>query len=316
MPKTVCQAQHITKNFGSFKALDDVSIELDDGEIFGLLGSNGAGKSTLTKIMTGLLNQDRGKISFYGYDLNQNYDEIKTIFSVVPQEVSYYYGFTVRENLDFFGKMYGLRGKELKEKTSFLLEWMKLSNFENKPANQLSGGYKRLLNIACSLVNDPRIIFMDEPTVGLDPSMRHLMWEKIKELKAQGKTICLTTHYLDEAQTLCNRVGLLVKGRMLVKGEPLELIRKYGGYRILIVKVSKMISSEHIEAIKNAFEESQVEVAGDTIVVSFSQKRSLEKISALTRWLLEQGYKVLSSIVKEPELEDVFLNLTGEKMRD
>lgn len=315
MPKLVCSAENITKSFGSFVALDDVSIEMYEAEVYGLLGSNGAGKSTLTKIFAGLLAPDSGNVKFFGYELNKNYSEIKKTFGVVPQEISCYHGFTVRENIDFFGLMYGLKGSRLEEKREELINWLELRKFRDKPVAELSGGYKRLLNIACSLVNDPAIIFMDEPTVGLDPKIRHLMWEKIKELKYRGKTICLTTHYLDEAQELCDRVGLLVNGRLLVNDSPEELIRKYGGYRALIMKVSKGISEEDASSIKESFEESQTIVLGSTIVVSFKQEHSLEKIAILTQWLVDKGYEVLKSTVKEPELEHVFLNLTGEGMR-
>jgi len=235
---------------------------------------------------------------------------------VVPQEISCYKGFSVYENIRFFGLMYGVKGKELEEKIFYLLDWLSLTKFAHKPVNQLSGGYKRLTNIACSLINDPDIIFMDEPTVGLDPQIRHLLWEKIKALKEMGKTVCLTTHYLDEAQVLCDRIGLLMNGRLLVKGNPLELIKKYGGYRIVVIKLSDVVKSHEIDLIKESFEGSQVEIMGNTIVIGFTQKGSLEKISLLTQWVSEQGYKVISSVVKEPELEDVFLNLTGERMRD
>ena len=193
----------------------------------------------------------------------------------MPQEISCYHGFTVRENLEFFGKMYGVKGKELKEKISYLLKWLSLGKFENREVENLSGGYKRLLNIACSLIHDPMIIFMDEPTVGLDPEIRHLMWEKIKELKENGKTICLTTHYLDEAQTLCDRIGILVNGRLLVKGVPEDLIMRYGGYRILIIKLSEAVSVDDAESVKNSFPGSQTEVLGNTIVISFMQEHSL-----------------------------------------
>jgi len=315
MNKITCSAKNINKSFGTTKILHDVSINLKEGEIFGLLGSNGAGKSTLTKIMTGLMNQDSGQIIYFGNDLNQNYNELKSILGVVPQEISCYHGFTVKENLRFFGLMYNLKNKELEEKTNYLLKWLSLSKFSNKTVNKLSGGYKRLTNIACSLINDPQIIFMDEPTVGLDPKLRHLLWEKIRELKSIGKTICLTTHYLDEAQALCDRVGLLTEGKMLVEGKPIELIKKYGGYRIVIINVSSVLKSEDVEVIKNSFENSQIEIIGNAIIISFNQKGSLKKISTLTQWLQEKKYDILNSTIREPELEDVFLNLTGERMR-
>lgn len=316
MQRKICEALNITKSFGNFKALDDVSIEMYEAEVFGLLGSNGAGKSTLTKILVGLLNPDSGEVRFLGNDLYTSLTELKKVFSVVPQEISCYHGFTVRENIRFFGIMYGLRGDKLDEKTDNLIEWLGLKKFRDRVVNDLSGGYKRLLNIACALVNDPIILFMDEPTVGLDPNIRRMIWEKIRELKMEGKTVCLTTHYLDEAQALCNKIGLLVNGRLIVKGDPGELIKKYGGYRVLVMKLDKVVSEEHTDSIKGSFPEAQTEVLGNTIVVSFKQEHSLEKISLLAQWVEEQGYEITSSVVKEPELEDVFLNLTGERMRD
>ncbi len=316
MPRTICEAVNISKSFGKFKALDDVSLEMYEGEVFGLLGSNGAGKSTLTRIMAGLLTQDSGVVRLLGMELNSNIAGFKKIFSVVPQEISCYYGFTVKDNLRFFGTMYGLRGGKLDGRTNHLMDWLGIAKFRDRAVNDLSGGYKRLLNIACALVNDPLIIFLDEPTVGLDPNIRRLIWEKIRELKAEGKTICLTTHYLDEAQALCNRIGLLVNGRLIVKGDPAELIKKYGGLRILIIKADREISGGDAQNIKNSFPNEQTEVLGNTVIISFKQEHSLEKISLLTQWIEEQGYNILSSSVKEPELEDVFLNLTGERMRD
>ncbi len=315
MAGPICIVENVTKFFGDYKALDNVSLELYEKEIFGLLGSNGAGKSTLTKIMTTLLESDEGKVNYLGLDLYENIEQIKKLIAIVPQEISCYYGFSVRQNIRFFGLMYGVKGEKLEEKINYLLDWFQLGKFADKPVNELSGGYKRLLNIACSLVHDPKIVFLDEPTVGLDPSMRRLLWKKIFELKEQGKTICITTHYLDEAQSLCNRVGLLVNGKLIVVGEPFELIKKYGGVRILVMKLSHIIMQDHVEAIKNSFEDSQVEIEGSTIVISFSQEHSIEKISLLTQWLENQGYEVISSLIKEPELEDVFLNLTGERMK-
>jgi ABC-2 type transport system ATP-binding protein len=316
MPKPVCLVTNVTKSFGLHKALDNINLVLMEREIYGLLGSNGAGKSTLIKIVTGIMMQDLGNVQYFGQELDKNYSKIKTLFSVVPQDISCYHGFSVYHNLRFFGLMYGLKGEKLDEKIEYLLDWFQLKEFEKKTVADLSGGYKRLVNIACSLLHDPQIIFLDEPTVGLDPTMRRLIWKKIKELKNQGKTICLTTHYLDEAQQLCDRVGLLVNGKLLVSGTPNELIEKFGGVRILIMKLDKIIDEAHAELIKNSFPDSRVEITGSVIVISFSQEHSLEKISILTQWLNDQGYEVASSVIKEPELEDVFLNVTGERLRN
>jgi ABC-type multidrug transport system ATPase subunit len=315
MPNIVCSAESISKSFGKFKALNGVSVELYEQEIFGLLGSNGAGKSTLAKIMTGLLDADAGKINYFGLDLKKDYNELKKRLTVVPQEISCYHGFTVEDNIRFFGLMHKIRGKALDDKVEYLLEWLPLKKFRHKAVNELSGGYKRMVNIACSLVHDPKMIFLDEPSAGLDPKMRHILWEKITELKKSGKTICLTTHYLDEAQALCDRVALLVSGEIVIKGIPEELIKQHGGYRVLILKLNKVVPQEIRETIKKVFKESQVDAIDNTILVSFDQKHSIEKISVLTRWLIKQGYEVTNSVVKEPELEDVFMNITGDKLR-
>ena len=316
MPKIVCEAKNIKKSYGSYLALNDVSLKLRDSEVFGLLGSNGAGKSTLTNIMSGLIEQDEGEVYYYGYELKENYKEIKKYFSIVPQEVSCYHGFTVKENLKFFGLMNGIKGQELKEKIEYLLKWLDLTKYAKKTVNELSGGYKRLTNIAISLLNDPDIIFMDEPTVGLDPKIRHMMWEKIEELKDNGKSICLTTHYLDEAEELCDSVGILFNGKLLVEGNPQNLINKHGGYRVFTLKIDQIVPQQIIGTLKKVFKESMVDVTGNKIIISLEQKNSFEKITSLTKWLVHKGYKVKSSVVKEPELEDVFLNITGQQLRD
>jgi ABC-type multidrug transport system ATPase subunit len=312
----VITVENVSKKFGNFTALDNVSLNILDNEVFGLLGPNGAGKSTLTKILNGMLDFNSGKVIFFGVDIKQSFKQVKQFTAVVPQEISFYYSFTVRQNLDFFGMLYGLKSGELNERVEFLMDWLKLKQFENKKAEHLSGGFQRLLNIACSLVHDPKIIFFDEPTVGLDPKMRQLFWGKIDELRDAGKTICLTTHYMDEAEQLCNRVGIINEGKLLVCESPKALIEKYGGFKILVAVLNRIPEENFVEALKKLLVGSEVTSLGNTLVVGLMQEHSMEKISMITDWINGKGYDIKSSTLKEPELEDVFINLTGRKLKE
>jgi ABC-type multidrug transport system ATPase subunit len=166
------------------------------------------------------------------------------------------------------------------------------------------------------LIHDPELIFLDEPTVGLDPKMRQLFWEKIKELKAAGKTIIITTHYMDEAEKLCSVVALLKRGKLLAIGKPFALIQVYGGIKVVIFKVAGGVKESDLGNIKNVLKQPDITVNGDLLFIPLSQAHSVERITAVTEWLMKKGYNILSSTTKEPDLEDVFLNITGEKMKE
>lgn len=223
----ILEAKSITKSFRDQTVLKGVSFEVKKGEILGLLGPNAAGKSTLSKIFMGQLKANSGKIFFEGNELLYNKNIISKHFSIVPQEEYFYRDFTIKENLDFFGMIYNLDETERENQREHLIKWFGLSKFRNKRSGELSGGYRRLLNIACSLCHDPKIIFMDEPTVALDPAARMDIWKKIFELKKQGKTIVITTHYIQEAEYLCDNVIMLMDGIVLEKGNPKKLNSKY-----------------------------------------------------------------------------------------
>ncbi|MFA5357536.1 MAG: ABC transporter ATP-binding protein [archaeon] len=303
--------KNVSKSFDGKKVLDGVSLEIEEGEIFGLLGSNGAGKSTLTSIILGLQNPDSGEISLFGAT---GVRRVAEKIALVPQESSFYNDFSVEKNMNFFGSISGLNGKIRNARVDFLLKWLGLDEFRKLKADFLSGGYQRLLNIALSLLHDPQLILMDEPTAGLDPKMRQMFWQKIRELKKGGKTIVITTHYMDEAEALCTRIALLKKGKVLCIGTPEELIKKYGGIKIIIFKMEKSVLPEHIDGIKKALKQESIIERGDLLIIPLEQSHSVEKISAITQWLIDKGYNILSAVTKEPDLEDVFLNLTGEKM--
>ena len=308
----IVEVKSISKSFGSKKVLDAVSFGIEKGEIFGLLGSNGAGKSTITSIILGLEKQSSGEVILFGNDKSKN---IKSRIALVPQDVAFYKDFSVEKNMRFFASISGLKRKKSAAKIEFLLKWLNLMDFKDTKADFLSGGYQRLLNIALSLLHDPELIFLDEPTAGLDPKMRQMLWEKIKELRDEGKTIILTTHYMDEAEKLCSRVALLKKGKLLVEGKPHELILKYGGIKVMIFDVEGGVKEEDLAKIRSVLNQSTVISKGELLFIPFELEHSLERVTAITEWLMKKGYNIRSSTTKEPTLEDVFLNITGETMK-
>lgn len=314
MLKAVVSASDVTKRFGETVALNRVSLEIMEGEILGLVGPNGAGKTTLAKSLIGLLDVDNGEILYFGIPLKKNFSSLKKSLSIVPQESSFYYGFTVKQNLVFFSALYGLNTKETEQRALDLMKWLKLTRFSGRKASLLSGGYKRLLNIGCSLVNNPTVLFLDEPTVGLDPKMRRLMWRKISELRDNGKTIILTTHYMDEAEQLCDRVALMSEGKIAVIAPPRELIRKHGGKTQLILKLSRAVDTDLLDSLKKNLPEISVKSFGSDLILQVKETE-LKRVMVKSGIVLEQtGYSIRSSAVKTTSLEDVFMHLLGDKV--
>jgi ABC-2 type transport system ATP-binding protein len=306
----IISIKDVTKQYGAKKVLKGVSFDINQGEIFGLLGSNGAGKSTITQIILGLQKQTSGSITYFeGKQVN-----LKQKISLVPQDPAFYKDFSVEKNMRFFASIFGLKKNKINARVEFLLKWLELNDFKDVKASFLSGGYQRLLNIALSVIHDPEIIFLDEPTVGLDPKMRKMFWEKIKELKKAGKTIILTTHYMDEAQDLCTRIALLKKGELLITGSPQELIKKYGGLNLMIYKIENGLIDKDVEKIKEVLQNNSVMEKGELLFLPIENEHGVEKLTAITQWLINKGYNIIASTTRKPDLEDVFLNLTGEKM--
>ncbi|MCX6803238.1 MAG: ABC transporter ATP-binding protein [Candidatus Diapherotrites archaeon] len=231
---SIVSVEKVSKFYGKKKVLDNVSFTIQRGEIFGLLGSNGAGKSTLTSIILGIEKATSGSVSLFdSTDVNIS----KPRFALVPQEDAFYRDFSVEKNLLFFGSIYGLSGEVLKNRVKFLLAWLYLEDYKNIRADFLSGGFQKLLNIAISLLHDPELIFLDEPTVGLDPKMRQLFWDKILELKNNGKTIILTTHYMEEAEQLCDDIVIMDQGIILKEGTVNELLGVGPGYEQVMITI-------------------------------------------------------------------------------
>lgn len=307
--KKVVEVEGISKSFGGRVVLDGVFLELLEGEVFGFLGPNGAGKSTLMKIMMGLERADSGSVLFFGEKFSM---ETRPKIGIVPQENFVYRSFSVRENILFFGLLNNVVGHKLKERADFLLEWLGLEKFEDIHAEALSGGYRKLLNIACSIVHDPKIIFLDEPTVALDPVIRAGIWKKINEMKAQNKTICLTTHYLDEAQALCDRIAIMYHGKIRAKDTPENLIENYAGKEVIVLRLEQ--KPENIsEELSKEFPSYSVQFSGNELSIVVPKRSSFDAMGKISGFLARKSLKVLSSTIKQPGIDEVFFAVTKEE---
>jgi ABC-2 type transport system ATP-binding protein len=219
--------ENLTKKFEDVTAVDSLSLEIEKGELFGLLGPNGAGKTTLIKVLCGLLDPTSGSVHVGGYDVHKETSKVKVLIGVCPQDTATYSFLSGRENVELFGNLHAMPKEKLKKNTNELLEKMSLTEDANRRLGKYSGGMKRRINLAIALVHDPEIAFLDEPTVAMDPQSRHAVWDFIKELEKKDKTIILTTHYMEEAQELCDRVGIIDHGKLIALGTPRQLMDKF-----------------------------------------------------------------------------------------
>jgi ABC-2 type transport system ATP-binding protein len=219
--------KNLVKTFGDITAVNDLSFEVKEGEIFGLLGPNGAGKTTTIKILTGLLNPTSGNATVGGYDIKKNLSKIKELIGVCPQQAAIFKFLTGRENIELFGNLHTMNKKELKERTDSLLEAVKFTETSKRKAKGYSGGMLRQINLLIALINNPKIAFLDEPTVGMDARARRVTWGFIGSLKEQGKTVILTTHYIEEAEALSDNVAIIDYGELIALGSPKELMEKH-----------------------------------------------------------------------------------------
>ncbi len=226
MNESAITIENLTKKFEDKTALENLNLQINKGELFGLLGPNGAGKTTTINILCGLIKPTSGTAKIYGYDVQKENQKIKELIGVCTQETAIYPYLTGTENLELFGNLNGMSKKALKERSKMLLNKMGLKEDAKRIAAKYSGGMKRRLSLSLALIHDPQVVFLDEPTVAMDPQSRHAVWDFIKEQKTQGKTIILTTHYMEEAEELCDRVGIIDHGKLIALGPPKELVAK------------------------------------------------------------------------------------------
>jgi len=301
------KAENLKKRYGDIVALDDVSFEVDKGETFGLLGPNGAGKTTTIQVLCGLLKLDGGTVELDG-KRDPSLVEVRLSLGVVPQALAIYEELSAEENLRFFGRMYGLSGHELNERVEKCLEIAGLSQRRKGRVSKYSGGMKRRLNMMCSFLHEPPVLLLDEPTVGVDPQSRNLIFDTIEDMKKQGRTIIYTTHYMEEAQRLCDRVAILDHGRILDMDSVENLIVKHGGPSHIEAEVEEKMSD--FDKIKSFIEDKNVQFEEDKI--RFATSQPMESLAMLNR----SGVRFRSLKVQTANLEDVFLNLTGRRLRD
>lgn len=301
-------ARGLRKTYGDFVAVDGIDFEVKKGEAFGLLGPNGAGKSTTMKMIATTSMRSSGELSVLGLDPNKKGPEIRASIGVVPQQDNLDRELTVYENLMTYGRYFGLSRKFLKTKIVELLEFAQLTDKSKNKSEELSGGMKRRLTIARGLVNSPEIFLLDEPTTGLDPQARHILWDRLFRLKEQGVTLVITTHYMDEAEQLCDRLIVMDQGKIMAEGSPAELIKQYSSKEVLEVRFGSDKNAEASEKIAHLGD--RLEILPDRILVySDNGEHELQEIIKL-------GLEPLTSLVRRSSLEDVFLRLTGRTLVD
>ena len=299
-------ANNLVKKYKDFAAVDGISFEVAPGESFGLLGPNGAGKSTSMRMVGAVSTRTSGDLSILGLDPNAYGPEIRSRLGVVPQSDNLDTELRVRENLLVYGRYFGLPRKQVAERADELLAFAQLEDKAKSKVDALSGGMKRRLTIARALINDPKILLLDEPTTGLDPQARHILWDRLFRLKEQGTTLLLTTHYMDEAEQLCDRLVVVDKGAIMAEGSPAELIRKHSSREVLEVRFGSERNAQVAEQIAGFGD--RIEVLPDRILVySGNGEREMERMT-------QAGLHPITSLVRRSSLEDVFLRLTGRTL--
>lgn len=301
----------VTKRFKNEVVLNRVDLTIKQGEIIGLLGPNGAGKTTTIRSIMNLIPIDKGSIEIFGQSLKGKNQTIKRRMGMVPQEIVIFEDLSVRENLHFFGKMYGLSGENLNRRIDDVLNFIGLSDRKNMRPKAFSGGMKRRLNIGCAIVHEPELLIMDEPTVGIDPQSRNHILESVRELANRGMTVIYTSHYMEEVQELCNRIIIMDKGKVIAEGNSETLMDKHAKEEQIHLEVQE-VTPELIEklsnlpGVKNCWElEGRIEIITEP---------DSTKLADIIDYAHSSG--ILAIYRKQPNLEDVFLTLTGKSLRD
>ena len=309
---SLLEIERLSKSFGAIRAVDAVSFAVRPGEIYGLLGPNGAGKTTTISMISGLLKPDAGEVFIAGNPFWSDPQKAKRIMGVVPQELAIYEELTGRENLEFWGRMAGLSSGDARSRTKELLEALSLTDRAKDAVKTYSGGMKRRINLGCALLHHPELLLLDEPTVGIDPQARLNILEFIRNLRASGTGILYTTHYLEEAETLCQRIGIIDHGRLLAEGTFSELQDRLGGDRVFALEADfKNTSPEAWDGFHQRFR--VIQKSEKQLVVAAIGARDP---SECLKELLNLPVRVENVSLKRPSLNDVFLQLTGRELRE
>ena len=306
MSEALISARGLTKRYGDFTAVDAIDFDVAKGESFGLLGPNGAGKSTTMRIIAATSQRTSGTITILGRDPEEHGPQIRAHLGVVPQQDNLDTELTVTENLFIYGRYFGLSKEFIRTKIEELLEFAQLEEKRDVKVDALSGGMKRRLTIARALVSEPDILMLDEPTTGLDPQARHILWDRLFRLKELGVTLVITTHFMDEAEQLCDRLVVMDKGKIMAEGSPLELIKAYSTKEVLEVRFGSDRNKEIAPTLRAMC--SRMEELPDRILMY------VEDGEALLEEILNKKLHPTTSLVRRSSLEDVFLRLTGRTL--
>ena len=312
---TILEVQNLVKKYGDFTAVAGVSFAIEQGEIFSLLGPNGAGKTTTISVLSCLLKPTSGDAIIGGHSVARDSLKVREVIWVVPQDIALYNMLSARENLMFWGRMYGMGGAALKQRVSEVLEQIGLTDKANAKVETYSGGMKRRVNIGVGLLHKPRIIYMDEPTVGIDPQSRRSILDTVKDLNKQGMTVLYTTHYMEEAQELSDRVGIIDHGKLIALGTQKELTKIVGEYDTLRLHIGEEDDAENLAQALSGIPGVVKCSAADHQVVLVANEAEEALAPAVTR-ANEAGIRIHSVDIQEPNLETVFLQLTGRALRD
>jgi lipooligosaccharide transport system ATP-binding protein len=309
VPEVLVRARGLTKRFGGFTAVDGIDFDLIRGEAFGFLGPNGAGKSSTMRMLGCVSPPTQGDLTILGGDPVRDGAAIRARLGVVPQEDTLDGELSVRENLLVYGRYFGLPRKLISERTDELLDFVQLTERAGDQVDPLSGGMKRRLTIARSLINDPDILILDEPTTGLDPQARHVVWDRLFRLKQRGVTLILTTHYMDEAEQLCDRLVVMDHGKFVAEGTPRDLIARYSTADVLELRFAPQQQEDAVQQVKDLSPERMEVTADRLLLYAADGDEFLARVHAA-------GLRPLTELVRRSTLEDVFLHLTGRTLID
>jgi ABC-2 type transport system ATP-binding protein len=308
--------KNLTKKYGELCAVDNLSFSVTEGEIFGFLGPNGAGKSTTLSVITTLISYDKGEITINGLDIREDRMEIKQIIGMVPQDIAVYSHLSALENVKFFASLYGLRGSRLDKSAKEALEFVGLSDKQTIKPKQMSGGMRRRLNIACGIAHAPRLIIMDEPTVGVDTQSREHILNSIKILRDRGATVIYTSHYMQEVEEICDRIAIIDKGHLVACGTKAELVSLVTDVQSIYIE-TKLPNSLNLEELKIKLKRMPdvKALAVDENVVRIDVSIEQNSITKLIEYFLSLGLPIINIKSETPNLDTMFLTLTGHELR-
>ena len=309
----VLEIRGLTKKFGDFIAVDNMSLSIREGEIFGFLGSNGAGKSTTINMVSSLLRPTSGEIRILEKDIMKHSRFAKMNLGVVPQDLAIYEDMTAYENVSFFAGLYGLRGTELKERTEEALTFVGLGDKAKSFPKNFSGGMKRRLNIACAIAHKPKLIIMDEPTVGIDPQSRNYILTSVRKLNESGCTIIYTSHYMEEVEEICSRIAIVDHGKIIAEGTKEQLKSTVTDVKDIRIELKSAQGGESeglktIPGVRNVLQDEQI--------IRIQSDAAVDNLNRILKQLMDNGNEIRAVEEQEPNLETVFLTLTGRNLRD